>query len=138
MWPNYLQSLVDNPKVNENDKVLIQELIDAMKCETALPTNLLNSRFIFKKYGSFRQFEPKALITVSNFMGKEPVTGFNTLNGLLKMLRIPQIDPCNHYLKYYSKMFLVRELNILFNRLRVEDQLLSSEDLSKISDEVLS
>lgn len=92
-----------------------------MACETALPTNLLNSRFIFKKYGSFSQFDPKVLITVSNFMGKEPVTGLNTLNGLLKLLRIKQIDPCHKYIKYYARLFLIRELNILFNRLRVED-----------------
>jgi hypothetical protein len=86
-----------------------------------LPTNLLNSRFIFKKYGSFRQFNPNVLITVSNFMGKEPVTGLNTLNGLLRMLRIGQIDPCHKFVKHYSRLFLIRELNLLFNRLRQED-----------------
>ena len=58
-------------------------------CESQLPTNLLESRLIFKKYGSFRQLEPQALIIVSNFMGKEPVTGLNTINGLFRMLRLP-------------------------------------------------
>lgn len=71
-------------------------------------------------------------------MGKEPVTGLNTLNGLLRMLRIGQIDPCHKFVKHYSRLFLIRELNLLFNRLRQEDQLLSAEDISKISDEVLS
>jgi len=80
-----LNKLVNDPKINENDKVQIKELLDSLKGEKALPTNLLNSRFIFKKYGSFRQFNSSVLITISNFMGKEPVTGLNSINGFLKM-----------------------------------------------------
>jgi hypothetical protein len=54
-------------------------------------------------------------------MGKEPVTGLNTINGFLKLIRVRLLDPCHPFFKYYSKMFLVRELNMLFSRLRVED-----------------
>lgn len=54
------------------------------------------------------------------------------------MLRLPQVDPTSKWVYYYTKTFLVRELNVLFNRLRMEDQLLSAEDVSKIPDDILS
>lgn len=64
------------------------------------------------------------LITISNFMGKEPVTGLNAINGFLKFfsrLGVKPLDPTHKYLSSYSKIFLVRELNLLFKRLRLED-----------------
>ena len=65
------------------------------------------------------------------------MTGLNTINGLLRLLRIKQIDPAAPYINNITKLFLVRQLNLLFNRLRTEDQLLSGEDLNKIPEGVI-
>lgn len=69
MLPAYLETLLVNPKVPEEDKEDIKELRDSFKGEKALPSNLLEYRFFFKKYGKFSHFNSNILITISNFMG---------------------------------------------------------------------
>lgn len=44
----------------------------------------------------------------------------------------------SHFLRRYMQFFLQRELNVIFNRLRMEDQLLSLEDISEIPPNILA
>lgn len=74
-----------------------------MQGEKALPSNMLHSRFIFKKYGSFRQFNSRVLLTCAQFMSLEPMTGLNSINGLIKIIKltglpIPLLDPTHWFL----------------------------------------
>ena len=137
-WPIYLKSLLENPDVTEEDKIAIKGLLDSLSGEESLPTNLLEFRFIFRKYGNFRNFKNPALLNIAKFMGQEPITGLNFLNSLLKMVRLRTLDPCGEWLQHYSRLFLLRQINLIFNRLRVEDQMLSAEDISKIHENILA
>lgn len=69
MLPAYLETLLDHPKVPAADKEDIKELRDSFKGEKALPSNLLEYRFFFKKYGKFSHFNSRVLVTIANFMG---------------------------------------------------------------------
>ena len=94
----------------------------------ALPTDLLQYRFLFAQYAQFKHFETKSLLNVANFMSKTPVTGVNTINNILKITGY-SIQPDAPYVKYLTKIVLARELNMLFRRLRQEDIKLSAENL---------
>jgi hypothetical protein len=39
---------------------------------------------MFKKYANFNNFDTKNLIHMANFMSISPVTGFNTINNIIK------------------------------------------------------
>lgn len=72
-------------------------------------------------------------------MSKEPFTGLNTINNILNLLsfftfkkiqyQIPVDVP---YVKEYTRLIVAREMNMLFRRLRQEDQLISAEDLHNL------
>lgn len=83
-------------------------------------------------------------------MSHEPVTGLTIINRVLKLpvsiitkltkLKIPSIElkhDSNKLLSIYSKYFIARDLNLLFSRLRNEDQLISAEDLNSLPPEVI-
>ena len=59
-------------------------------------------------------------------MSLEPVTGLNTINNLLRAVKrkIPLDAPG---VKYLTKMIMTRELNLYFNKLRKEDEIMSFE-----------
>ena len=70
-------------------------------------------------------------------MSLSPVTGINTINNLLRAVKqnIPIDAPV---IKYLTKIFLTRELNLYFNRLRSEDELMSFEKMEKFTEEDLN
>jgi len=53
-------------------------------------------------------------------MSKEPFTGLNTINNILRLFKtsIPVDLP---YVRIFTRMIVARELNMLFRRLRQED-----------------
>ena len=59
-------------------------------------------------------------------MSLNPITGLNTINNILRAvkLRIPIEAPI---IRIFTKMILTRELNLYFNRLRKEDEVMSFE-----------
>ncbi len=70
-------------------------------------------------------------------MSLNPVTGLNTVNNLLKpiKLKIPIDAPV---VKILTKMIITRELNLYFRRLRDEDVLMSFEKLENLSEQELN
>lgn len=70
-------------------------------------------------------------------MSLNPVTGLNTLNNIIRVfkLKIPIDAPV---IKHLTQLILTRELNIYFNRLRQEDELMSFEHVEKFSEEELN
>lgn len=59
-------------------------------------------------------------------MSLEPVTGLNTINNLLRVFKV-KIPIDAPVVKIVTKLLLTRELNLYFNRLRKEDELMSFE-----------
>jgi len=70
-------------------------------------------------------------------MSLNPVTGLNTLNNLLKPLKV-KIPIEAPVVKYLTKMIVTRELNLYFRRLRDEDVLMSFEKVDKFSENELN
>ncbi len=70
-------------------------------------------------------------------MSLNPVTGLNTINNLLKpiKLKIPIDAPV---VKILTKMIISREINLYFRRLRDEDVLMSFEKLENLSEQELN
>jgi LETM1-like protein len=70
-------------------------------------------------------------------MGLNPVTGLNTLNNILRVakVKIPLDAPV---IKYLTQAIMTRELNLYFNRLRKEDELMSFEHVEKFDEETLN
>ena len=58
---------------------------------------------------------------MANFMSVRPVTGLNTLNNILRLVRLPAVPVDVPIIKLIAKMLVVRELNMLFTQLRAED-----------------
>lgn len=71
---------------------------------------------------------------ISNFMSLNPVTGLNIINNVLRIfkLEIPVNAPI---INVFTKLLLVRELNMYFARIRKEDESLSFVSLDKYSEE---
>ncbi len=70
-------------------------------------------------------------------MGLNPVTGLNTINNILRItkIKIPIEGPV---IKYLTQAIMVRELNLYFNRLRKEDELMSFEQVEKFNEDELN
>lgn len=70
-------------------------------------------------------------------MSLNPVTGLNTINNILRVakVKIPIDAPV---VKYLTRMILTRELNLYFNKLRKEDELMSFEHVENYSEEELN
>jgi hypothetical protein len=105
-----------------------------IKDRATLPTDLLQYRFVAFKYISFKRFTANQLISMSHFMSHKPVTGLSTLNRVLAMpfklfnkiskwqIPVPRLHHDQNRLLYiYSKYFIVRDLELLFSRLRNQD-----------------
>lgn len=70
-------------------------------------------------------------------MSLNPVTGLNTINNVLKPLKVKiPIDAPG--IKYLTRMIITRELNLYFRRLREEDVLMSFEKLEDLAEEELN
>mmetsp|Transcript_16605 Transcript_16605/g.28276 ORF Transcript_16605/g.28276 Transcript_16605/m.28276 type:complete len:305 (+) Transcript_16605:440-1354(+) len=134
LLPNYLYSLEKDSQVGTEDIAKIQQLKSDFKKAQLLPTDLLQYKYLFKRFADFRYFNVKNLQKIAYFMSLEPVTGLNTINNLLSVfkLRIPIDTPG---LNFLTKAILVRELNMYFGRIRKEDESLSFEHLDKYSEE---
>ena len=70
-------------------------------------------------------------------MSLNPVTGLNTINNILRVakVKIPIDAPV---VKYLTRLILTRELNLYFNKLRKEDELMSFEHVENYSEEELN
>lgn len=86
------------------------------------------------RYGDFRHLPTAALVRIAHFMSKNPVTGLNTINNLLRITgkSIPVDAPM---LSKLTSLIVARELNMLFNRLRSDDVLIAQEDITTFTEE---
>jgi hypothetical protein len=69
-------------------------------------------------------------------MGLTPVTGLNIINNMIKVfkVKIPLDAPV---IKFFTKRILARSLNLYFDKVRKEDELMSFEAVEKFSEEDL-
>ena len=67
-------------------------------------------------------------------MGLNPVTGLNTINNLLRPLKL-KIPIDGFLVKYVTRMIMTRELNLYFSKLRKEDELISFERLDLFNED---
>lgn len=73
---------------------------------------------------------------MANFMSISPVTGFNTINNLIRISgkSIPIDGPITGK---FSKLVVARELNMLFRQLRREDLILGAENFENLTEREL-
>lgn len=137
IMPNYLAKLLSNNSVPDDDKVQIRAFKQLIKSDKFLPTDLLEYRKLFTKYGKFNLFQTKSLIHMAHFMSISPVTGLNTINNILSLFKV-KIPVDAPVIKYMTQMLVARELNMYFRRLRQEDLMLDLEDIDKYPDQQLT
>lgn len=101
-----------------------------------LPTDLLSYKEVFRRYCDFKYFNLKLLQRSAYFMCLEPVTGFNIINNVLKIIRL-KIPLDLPIISFIAKQFIARELNMYFSRLRKEDEYLNFEILNNMKEEDL-
>lgn len=70
-------------------------------------------------------------------MSLNPVTGLNTINNLLKAIKV-KIPIDAPVVRYFTKYIITRELNLYFKNLRDEDVLLSFEQVDKMTENELN
>ena len=99
-----------------------------------LPTDLLKYREIFHRYCQGKHFKVEALQKIAYFMSLEPITGVNILNNILGIFKI-NIPATTPGVRVISKYLLIREINMYFNKIRKEDQLISFDTLNILSEE---
>ena len=134
--PSYFAKLVRDPNVDKADIPDLAALVAILRQEDSLPTDFLQYRNMFKKYANFNNFDTKNLIHMANFMSISPVTGFNTINNIIKWGG-KQIQVDGPIAGHIAKRIVARELNMLFRQLRKEDLLLGFENLDAFSDREL-
>ena len=72
------------------------------------------------------------------FMSLQPVTGFNTINNVLKLFKLEIATDGSSRIPgatLIQKFFLVRELRLYFNMIRKNDEYLSFDDIDKLPEE---
>ena len=74
---------------------------------------------------------------MAHFMSIKPVTGLNTINNILSILKV-KIPVDAPIIRIMTQALVARELNMYFRRLRQEDLSLDLEDLDSFSDEMLT
>lgn len=111
--PSYFAKLVRDPNVEKADISELSALVAILRQEDSLPTDFLQYRSLFKKYANFNNFDTKNLIHMANFMSISPVTGFNTINNIIKWGG-KTIQPDGPYAGHIAKRIVARELNMLF------------------------
>jgi hypothetical protein len=67
---------------------MLKTLQAKIKEKNTLPTDLLQYRHLFSKYGDFSLLSPKVLVHIAHFMSKNPVTGLNTINNIIRLSKI--------------------------------------------------
>ena len=77
------------------------------------------------------------LLHIAHFMSLDPITGLNTINNILRILRI-KIPIDAWYIKFFTRRVLTRELNLYFKKVRNEDTLISFDKLEKFKDDELN
>lgn len=70
-------------------------------------------------------------------MSLNPVTGINTINNLIKPLKV-KIPIDAPVVRYLTKLVLTRELNLYFKNLRNEDVLMSFEQVDNMTEDELN
>ena len=99
-----------------------------------LPTHLLQYRQLFKIYGDFKYFNIEGLMKVSNFMSLEPVTGFNTINNILRLIKL-EIPIDAPVIKHLTKYLLIRQIKMYLKQIRKIDESINFEDLDKFTED---
>jgi hypothetical protein len=122
VFPSFFSRLLKEPELDDEDRPALKELSIMIRSKSALPTDLLQYRFLFKKYGSFRRFETRYLYHISHFMSHEPITGLKTINNIIKLpfnliykltkyrIKFELKHDSNKFLSAYAKYFIVRDL----------------------------
>ena len=87
---------------------------------------------IFKKYVQFKSFDVTTLIHVAHFMSLTPVTGLTIINNILKLFKV-KIPIDAPIIKFITKRILARSINLYFDNIRKEDELMSFETVDKFS-----
>jgi hypothetical protein len=103
------------------------------RSDNVLPTDLLQFRKLFIKYAKFKYFQPQNLLYIAHFMSLNPFTGLNTINNILRIVKV-KIPLDAPVVRIFTRMIITRELNLYFNRLRKEDELMSFEHVEKFND----
>ncbi len=76
------------------------------------------------------------LMHIAHFMSVTPVTGLNIINNFLKIFRV-RIPPDAPVIRIFTKLILIRSLNLYFDKIRKEDELMSFEAVDKFTEEEL-
>jgi hypothetical protein len=118
----------------DGDIERIKDLKLALKKPNFLPTDLLQYKDIFRSYADFQYFRVDALMRMANFMSLNPVTGFNIINNVLRIVKL-EIPINAPGIRIITKAILVRELKMYFARIRKEDESLSFVSLDNYSEE---
>ena len=136
MFPQRLAECLQEREVDPVDKKKIIQLKSLFKDKEMLTTELLEYREIFVKYINFRYAPTNAIMTASNLMSLQPVTGINTLNNILKLFRlqIPIDHPTVHWM---TRRILVRELFLYMKKLRKDDSILRFDEIEELDNESL-
>ena len=106
--------LMDAQDISDKSKEELLKLKALLSHEKALPTDLLNFKHLFRKYASFHHFEIKQLLNMANFMSVTPCTGLNTVNNILRLVRLPTIPIDAPIIRLMTSHLVARELNMLF------------------------
>ena len=136
-YPNYFKDLRKDDHVLEEDREIIEKFAADLKKPYLLPTDLLVYKQIFKRYATFGFFPVDKLEKIAQFLGIEPVTGFNTINNILGIFRL-RISLTTPGIEFIARKILARELNMYINRIRQEDTILSFEPLDSYTEEQIN
>jgi hypothetical protein len=132
--PKYLNKISKDPNIDEYDREQIKELKELLRNDSVLPTDLLQYKYIFKKYIKLRYLDTNTLLHIAHFMSLQPVTGLNTINNLLKFFKL-KIALDTPIINILTQRILLREIRMYFRRLRKDDTMISFEKLSKFEHE---
>ena len=66
--PNYLAKLISHEELDDMCKENVKNLRTLLKQDKFLPTDLLEYRTLFTRYGKFRMFRTKTLMHMAHFM----------------------------------------------------------------------
>lgn len=133
-FPKYFNKVEKSNHLTEVEKEQLKELLRLTRnSKDIMVTNLLQYKHLFKKYADFRHFKVSTLQQMGYFMGLDPVTGVNTINNLLSFFGL-KIDISSPYVKWFTKMIMIRELRLFFRKIRREDAYLSMEKMSNFEE----
>lgn len=144
--PIYLSKLKDAKAENakstksylmtEEEKAETDRLLKLLGTDKAVNSELLTFKHLFIKYVDFRHFKVATLQDFANFMGLQPITGFNIINNMLSFVGLKvKID--NKYVSWLTKRILVRELRLCLRKIRREDSYLYWEKVENLEENKL-